>query len=123
MDILLTTSETELLPDLGASLATELQHSPGSVRQLHARVPGVASEPVTTAILVAIAGQATGVLAQRLFAAIADWVKRHHASVTIEVPVAPTQASSERTVLVTPENLADSDVRARLLTLLALTEN
>jgi hypothetical protein len=122
MDVILTTTETELLPDLGLSVAEGLEHAPASVRQLHARIPGVASEPVTTAILVAVAGQATGVLAQQLFSTIVTWVKRHRAPVTVEAPKSSAEASNDNAVLITPENLADSEIRARLLTLLAATE-
>jgi hypothetical protein len=122
VDIVVTSDERELLPGLGSSIALDLADGPASVRELYARVPGVASEPVTTAILVAVAGHFAADLAQQLFTTVARCVKQYNAAVTIEVPATPKERARDRIVVVTPESLRDVNAVAALEALLAAAE-
>jgi hypothetical protein len=122
VDILVKTTDAKLMPALSAGVRAELDDSPITVRDLYARVPGVASEPVTTAILVAVASHVAVKVGEKLFASVSQWVRKHKAQVTVEVAGAEHGPVGKRLVVINPTDIDDEEARARLLALISEAE-
>jgi hypothetical protein len=78
------------------------------VRRVQAHQRGVASEPVTTAILVAVAGEITRRVIDRLWSALAERLRSNQQPITLSP--GPSARDSDRpiTVVVLTPDLLDS---------------
>jgi hypothetical protein len=115
IEVIISAEEQAETSEMADDLLAQLGRVSGlRVRRMQRTAPGIASEPITTAILVAFLAQLTYKGADEFWSAVRKRVLKSRRAAKLAVKAPATQASEPVVIVITPALAADEKVPAAL---------